>query len=171
MAKTLTTNISAGVGWNHTNALSGNINVVSAANFAFSAATANGTGAAGTADLVYPIQTTIAPEATLTIDVAGGITDAFGTTITMAKIKFLYIHLMTTTGAPTVIVGDATNPVPLFSATTATVTIRNGGFLLLGDSGATGIPVTATTADEIAIENPSETLTAHVQIFIVGSST
>lgn len=170
MAKTLSTSVSASISWNHTNVLTGSLNIVNANGFSYSKSTTSGTGAAGTADLVYTLQTTLAGAATTTIDVAGSVTDAFGATITMARIKFLFVHLTTDTTATHITLGNATNPVALFSAGTATTTIRNGGILLRGGTGATGIAVAAGSTDELLFTNADASNTATLQIAIVGSS-
>lgn len=161
----------ASVAWNYQSAVTGLTNSTGNQNgFTFSASTTNGTGAAGTADLIYTAQITLAASGNTTVDLVGGQTDFFGTTISMARLKILYIHNTNITTATSITVGNATQPVNLFSAATTTVSIRNNGIYLYGDTGATGIAMVAATSDGIKIVNADSGNSATVNFCAVGSS-
>jgi hypothetical protein len=169
---TLTAQINAGVSWTYTNALTGSINSVNSNSFSYSKSLTNGTGAAGTADLIYAAQGTIAGAATTNLDFVGSLADFFGTTISGARIKYLYLHHTTDTAASALTVGNhATAPISLYSAATTTQSVRNGGILLFGCSDATGIAMTAATTDALKILNADGAVTATYQIVcIMGSA-
>lgn len=138
--------------------------------FSFGLSTTNGTGAAGTADLIYFSQLTIAASSSTSLDLSGSLTDVFGSTISMARLKVLYISHLTTTTASSITVGNATNPVNLFSAATTTISIRNGGLMAYGDTGATGVAITGGSSDQLKIANADGSATATVALVAVGSS-
>jgi hypothetical protein len=170
MAKTLTASISASISWTHTNAIDGSQNIVDSNSFSYAKSITSGTGAAGTADLVYHVVSTLAGAGTTELDVAGTLTDQFGATITMARIKYLWVSHTTDTTATHITVGNAVAPVSLFSAATTTITVRNGEIFLKGGTGATGIAVSAGTTDDILFTNADASNSATVQIAIIGSS-
>jgi hypothetical protein len=170
MAATLTAQVNAGVSWTYTNALTGSINSVNSNSFSYSKSLTNGTGAAGTADLIYAAQTTIAGGATSNFDFVGGLTDFFGTTITGARLKFLYIHHTTDTAASSITVGAHAAPLTLLSVGTTTFSILNGGIYLFGSTGATVIAMTAATTDALKIVNADGAVTATLQICAILAS-
>jgi hypothetical protein len=179
MAITLTSQISASVVWTLSSTPAGYSAAIPATNtFSYnSGQLANGTGAAGTANLIYASQLTIAASGNATVNLNGTpTTDPFGNNIVMARLKYLYANLLTaaqaavTTVATSVALGNATNPVNLFSAATSTVTIRTGGLFLMGDSGATGIPITGGASDTLKILNNDGSNSAYVQLCAIGSS-
>jgi hypothetical protein len=170
MSATLTANVSAGVSWTYATALSGGITPTAQSSFTYNKSITNGTGAAGTADLIYAVQGTLAGGANTTLDFAGSLTDFFGTTITMARLKFLFVHLTTDTTSTGLTIGNASSPLGLFSAGTATHTIGNGGIFLIGNSGATGIAITGGSTDGLKLLNADGTNTATYQIAAIGSS-
>lgn len=136
----------------------------------FSKSLSHGTGAINTADLIYAVQGTLAGAASVTIDLVGGVTDAFGNTITMARLKYLIVLLTTDTNSSGLTIGNATNPINLFSAPTATHTIGNGGVFVIGNSGAVGIPMVAATSDALKLLNADATVVATYQVIAIGSS-
>lgn len=169
MAATLTANIAASISATYQNTTNG---VTATAPFAFnfSAALTSGTGASGTADLIYGATLTITGGGNTTIDLVGGSTDILGTAISMARLKFLYINLATTTTASSITVGNATNPINLFSAATTTVSIRNDGIFLMGTKDATGIAMTGGASDGLKIVNADGSNSATVNVCAIGSS-
>lgn len=162
--------ITAGVSWNVQNTTNG---IVTANNSGFSYTTTltSGTGATvGTADLLYAATLTIAGAGTSELDVAGGITDFFGNTITMARLKAMYINLATTTLATHIVVGDATNEIINWISAAGTVTVRQNGVLLLCAPDATAYAVTAATGDDLLITNGDAAVSATVNIALIGGS-
>lgn len=169
---TVVSSCTVGASFNYTltKTRTGNLSVPDSQSFTYSKNYTNGTAAAGTADLIYGAQGTLAGAASVTLDFSGGVTDAFGDTITMARLKHLFIHLTTDTTSTGLTVGNATNPINLFSAATATISIRNGGIFLIGDTGATGIPLGAAASDALKLLNADGTNTATYVIGAIGSS-
>jgi hypothetical protein len=84
------------------------------------------------------------------LDLAGGLTDAFGNVITLTKLKALYFKNTATSNSFT-IGRPAANGVALFGAASDFITIPPGGVFLwvAPDSGA--VAVTAGTADLLTI--------------------
>ena len=169
MATSLTATVSASISWTFSNALTGSINTVNSNQWSYSKSTTNGTGAAGTADLIYAAAGTIAASATLNLDFAGSLASFFGTTITMARMKFLFLHHTTDTTATSLTIGNHANPLALTSGTD-TISLRNGGILLFGDSGGTGIAITGGATDALKIVNADGANTATYNVCAIGGS-
>lgn len=111
---------------------------------------ANGTGA-DQADLLYFAQRTL-NTTTENLDLAGGLTDPFGDTLTFAKVKGLYIKCNgTTTGNKVTIGGAGANTFPLFVDTTDKLEIKAGAELVLWGP-TDGYTVTAATGDILLVE-------------------
>lgn len=128
----------------------------------------NGTGA-NQADRVFTDTRTVTTGATDSLDVAGSLTDAFGATITMARVKALYIKSASTNTTDLQLTRPASNGVPLFAATSDAIVIKPGGVFFWAAPDATAIPVTAATADLINIVNGAGA-SAVYDIVIVGAS-
>ncbi len=170
MSATLTATVAASVNWVYAIALAGPINVNVQSGFSYSQALVNGTGAINTANLIYAAQITIASSGNTSLDFATGLTDFFGTAIAMARVKYLYIHLTTTTAASSISVGNATHPLPITSAGTATIPINNNGILVLGDAGATAMAVGSGATDSVKIVNNDGALSAVINFVAIGST-
>lgn len=128
---------------------------------------ANGLGA-GQADKVYAVSTTIASAGTLSIDVQGSLTDAFGAAFTPAKLKVVYVYWSSGNTTNATLFGDAAS-VPILNTAATTSTLLPGGLFLMVQPPSAGIAVTATTADIIKIVN-SAGATASVDVVLVGTS-
>ena len=172
MAMTISSlKVQATISWNVTNALTGLDSTSNNSSFTYSLSFAHGTGAAGTADILFAIQTTIAGAGNYEPDLAGSLLDFFGNTLTMARVKCLYVHLTTDTAASGISIGNAAAPwVNWISAATSTVKVYNGGLFLLAGSGATQYAVTAGTGDDLKILNDDASVTATVKVCIIGST-
>lgn len=129
---------------------------------------ANGTGA-NQADRIFTDTRTVTTGATDSLDVAGSLTDAFGATITMARIKAILIRAASGNTTDLQLTRPASNGVPLFAAASDAIVIRPGGCLLWCAPDATGIAVTAGTGDLINVVNGSGA-SATYDIVIVGAS-
>lgn len=130
----------------------------------------NGTGT-GQANSKWEDTRTLAALANDDLDLAGGLTDAFGATITFTKIKLLIITLDAPDGTLKLHVG----PQGLANAWSAP----------FGGAGATvykivfqtevlvwdkyGVAVTAGTGDLLRINNPHATLSVTYHIFMIGT--
>lgn len=170
MATTLSCTVSAGINFTFTNGLTGSISPTVSAGFTHSQTLTNGTGAANTADLIYAVQTTIAGGANTSLDLAGSLANFFGTTITMARLKFWLIKHTNDTTASSITVGNHAAPVAFFNTANNTVSIRNNGFWAGGCADATGIAITGGSTDGIFFLNADGSNTATVQVILVGAS-
>jgi hypothetical protein len=127
----------------------------------------DGTGASA-AQVVYSTTGTIASGATTTLDLAGSLTDAFGSTVTFTKVKYIYIGNTSTVVSHNLVVGNAAAPiVDWVGAGTHTITVKYGGFLLLSAPGTDGYTITAGSADSLKLA-ATATLNATYEIIIVG---
>ena len=124
-----------------------------------------------TSDLLYvSAADALAGSATDNVDVAGSLSDAFGTTLTYVKIKMLYIKNNSTTAGNTITVGGhATAALLIFGTAAHTHTIGPNGFMLLWEPSLAGKAVTATTGDLLKILNDTANNVTY-DIAIVGTS-
>lgn len=168
MSKSLSTRIKASIGWTHAETLTGvNDNTQNQSSFTFSDTLADGTGA-DQADLIYVVSGSLAASGTLSIDLAGSVADFFGDTITMARVKTIYIQIDT---ASSVNVGGNANPLVNWIADGSDeLIIRAGGVFLLHAPDATAYAVTASTGDVLDITNNDGSNAAAYDIAIVGAS-
>lgn len=115
---------------------------------------ASGTGA-NQADLVWQDTRTLAASANEDLDLAGVLADAFGATITAAE---LVAVMVTADAANTndVVLGAATQPIPLFGGTLGTFAVKPGGmFLSVAPSAAGQLTVGAGATDDLRVANSS----------------
>ena len=123
----------------------------------YSLAFADGT-AVDQADEIYHDQVALAASANTTLDLTGGLTDAFGTAITGAEIACLIIKNNDT--VTTLSVGNATNAVEsMWESSTDAIIINPLGVFMIGSTSATGHSLTATTADELKLTRGAGTVT------------
>jgi hypothetical protein len=101
---------------------------------------------------VYAVSRTLGG-ASEDVDLAGGLTDVFGATLTFAEIKLFGVH---NTGANSITVGAASSNAwaGLLNAT-GTMTLAPGDFVIFGSPGATGAAVTAGTGDLLKVAGTS----------------
>jgi len=133
---------------------------------------------AGKFDRAYMAERTLASAATDSLDVAGGLTDAFGASITMVEIAAIFIlnkpRLSTEVANTTdLTLFGGSNPFPgILGGTTPTIgPIKPGGFAMLAAGmHASGIgAVVAATGDIVRIVNGSGASNKY-QIGILGRS-
>lgn len=86
-----------------------------------------------------------------TLDLRGGLTDAFGVAVSFAILKVVYIKVRTTTPGITLTVGGATNAVPLFGAANDVAPVGPNGILLRWEPSAAGIAIAAGSTDELKL--------------------
>lgn len=131
---------------------------------------ANGTGA-NQADRIFHDSRTLAASANEDLDLAGVLTDAFGVTLTFARIKTLIVAADAGNTNNVIVGAAATNAfVNWVGAATHTVTVRPGGVLLLAGSDATAYAVTAGTGDLLRIANSGAGTSVTYSIVLVGAS-
>lgn len=130
---------------------------------------ANGTGA-NQADLVYGATRTLAASANEDLDLAGVLADAFGATITMAEVVGLIVAA-DAANVNNVVVGDATQPVPLFGGTNPTVAVKPGGiFVLFAPNAAGQFTVGAGATDDLKVANSGSGSSVTYTIVVLGRS-
>jgi hypothetical protein len=120
-------------------------------------------------DRLWYSQRQLASATSEEIDLAGWITDAFGSTISFARVKALFIR--NTSTSQTLTIGNATAPwAGPFSPATATFSIPPSGFAAW-QAPLVGWPVTATTGDRLKIANDAGSgATCTYDIWVVGGS-
>lgn len=127
-----------------------------------------GTGAIDTADKKFSDRRTLAAT-TENIDLAGSLVDAFGNTITFARIKCIVIRNRSVTPGENLIIGGAaSNTFLLFADATDKDSIGPGGIRLYWEPSAAAKPVTASTGDILKVDSGAATIT--YDIVIIGSS-
>lgn len=96
---------------------------------------------------------TLATGANEDLDFAGGITNAFGVTLTLTKIKAIIIQALAANTTNLTVSRPASNGVPFFAAASDAVVLKPGGLFVLTDPSAAGVTVTAATGDLLNILN------------------
>ncbi|MFC8491783.1 hypothetical protein ACFUJU_13470 [Streptomyces sp. NPDC057235] len=132
----------------------------------------DGTGA-GAANRVWTATRTLAASASEDLDLAGVLTDAFGATVSFAKVKGLMVTAADTNSNNVIIGGASSNGfISWVGAATHTVTVRPGGALALlaGSADATGYAVTASTGDLLKVANSGGGSSVTYSIAIIGTS-
>ena len=130
----------------------------------------NGTGA-GEANQIFSDTRTLALSASEELDLAGGLTDALGDTVTLTEVKTLVIRASESNGANIVVGGSATNSMSsIFGDPTDKIVLKPGALIALsaGTVGA-GYAVTAGTGDLLKIENTDGAASASYDIIVVGT--
>lgn len=124
------------------------------------------------AEVMFYDERTVAASATSTLDLAAGLTDAFGNTLTFTKLKFIMIENRSTT------VGDilrfqraAANGVVLFSALSDAITIPPGGFVAWSGPSLAAVTVTAATGDILEVVETGGANTVTFRVTIIGTDT
>ena len=127
----------------------------------------SGTGA-NQADLVWQDTRTLAASATEDLDLAGVLADAFGATITAAEL----VAIMVTADAANtndVVLGAATQPIPLFGGTLGTFAVKPGGmFLSVAPGGAGQLTVGAGATDDLKVANSSSGTAVTYSIIVLA---
>jgi hypothetical protein len=131
----------------------------------------NGTGA-GQADRVFSDRRTLAASATEDLDLAGSLVDAFGATITFARIKGLIVAAAAGNTNNVVVGAASSNPWATLLGATHTLTLRPGAFFAVGtgSADATGYGVTASTGDLLKVANSGAGSSVTYDIHIIGCS-
>lgn len=168
MSTTLTiSSLASKVVWDYESVLSWG-NATNAASYSYSKSLANGTGASQ-ADQIYVATGTLAGAATLTVNLST-LTDMFGNTLNMKRVKAIYLENTTdTTSTGLALGGDVTTPfVGPFNTGTDTITVRNGGNFFIAAPDATAYAV--DTGINLLLTNSDGTNTATYKLVIVGCS-
>jgi hypothetical protein len=130
--------------------------------------------AASQMDLTYRARRTISLSSSLSLDLAGVLTDRFGNVLTFARVKLIAIYnraaiasgFVLGIGAGSACLASGT----LFANTSDILNLRPQGLFLYTAPDATGLVVTATTADILKIDNSANGTAVDVDIMICGAS-
>lgn len=129
----------------------------------------NGTGA-GQADLIFTDSRTLSASGTENLDLAGSLTDAYGATITFARIKAVLIVAASGNTNDVQVTRPASNGVPIFMAAGDGIALKPNAVFLWAASDATGVAVTAGTGDLLTITNSAGTTGVTYTVIIIGAS-
>lgn len=133
-------------------------------------ALATGT-AAGQADKVWSDTRTLAASASEDLDLTGTLVDAFGATITLARVKGLIVYAAAANTNDVVIGGASSNGwTGPFGGATHTLAVRPGGLLTLFAPGTTGYTVTAGTGDLLHVANSGAGSSVTYDVVVIGAS-
>lgn len=131
------------------------------------AALAYGTGV-DEANTVFHTIENLATGASVLFDMSGTLTDAFGTTITLSKVKLVAVVHQGIVG--TLTVGGGSNAMTSFWATAGDcLTVQPDGGIMLFAPDATGYAVTASTAENIRVLHNGDTAQdIQFEIIVIG---
>lgn len=122
------------------------------------------------ADQVWTDQRTIAASGSENLDLTGSLTDALGGSITLARVKVLYIAAASTNTNNVVVGAAASNPWAGLLNGTGTLTLRPGAFFVAATPGATGMAITAGTGDLLRVANSGSGSSVTYDIAVIGAS-
>lgn len=118
-------------------------------------------------NLIWDDRRTVNAAANDDLDLAGGVTNSFGTTVTFAKIRGLFIHNLNTTAGHLLHVGgqgtEAINTI--LGGDTEIIKIGPDGVLVLINPSAAGYAVTAATADILRLTGVSGNIVYDIAIW------
>jgi len=113
-------------------------------------------------------QRSLTNSATETVDIAGGITNTFGTALTIAEVRMMIVSLSSTNLNTITVGGAAANTFDSWLGdSTDKVSVRPGGFFLLAGPDATGYAV-STNGNLLVTNGGTNAIT--YDIYIGGSS-
>jgi hypothetical protein len=132
---------------------------------------ADGAGA-GQANRAWQDTRTLAASATEDLDLAGTLTDAFGATVTFARVKAIRIKAAPDNTNNVVVGAASSNAWASLLNATGTLTLRPGAFveLAVSEADATGYAVTAGTGDLLKVANSGAGSSVSYDIVIIGAS-
>jgi|ERR1044072_644602 hypothetical protein len=133
---------------------------------------------AGKADKLWYDERTLGASATEDLDLVGALSDAFGATVSQARIKGLYVLAEpkdpdATRNTNNVVIGGASaTQWAALLGTTGTVTVRPGCLLAVqcGELDATGYVCAAGATDLLKVANSAGSTGVTYQIIVIGAS-
>lgn len=129
---------------------------------------ADGAGA-GQANKLFTDRRQLAASASESLDLAGGLTDGLGATLTFAEIKGLLIQAHESNANTLLIGGAASNAfINWVADATDVMVLKPGGLLLLLAPDAAGYAVTPGTGDLLKIANGGGSTAVDYDIIIIG---
>jgi hypothetical protein len=127
---------------------------------------------ANKANRIWTDRRTLGASATENLDLAGSLVDAFGVTITFARIRAIVVAAADANTNNVLVGGDATSTFLTWVGSEASqVVVRPGGLFALVAPDATAYAVTATTGDLLMLTNSAGTSGVTFDIALIGSAT
>lgn len=132
---------------------------------------ATGTGA-GQADKIWTDQRTLTASSTEDLDLVGVLTDAFGGTISLARVKAILVRAAAANTNNVIVGGASATQWAALLGTTGTVTLRPGALFVAaaGSADATGYVTAAGVTDLLKIANSSSGSSVTYDIAVIGCS-
>ena len=122
-------------------------------------------------DLVYVDQRTLAASATEDLDLAGGVENSFGDTLTFVDVRMIFVKASSDNTNDVLVGGAASNAfVNWVSNSSDVVVVKPGGVLFLYTPTDPGYAVTASTGDLLRIGNSSSGTSVTYDIYVGGTS-
>lgn len=128
----------------------------------------SGTGA-NQADRLFTDRRTLAASASENLDLAGTLADAFGATLTFAKLKAVVIVAAAANTNNVNVTREGTSGVPVFLAAGDGIPVLPGGMFVWVAPGA-GVTVTAGTGDLLAVANSAAGTSVTYDVYLLGTS-
>ena len=128
---------------------------------------ANGTGI-NQANMLWHDQRTLTASAAETLDISGGLTSAFGTTIVFTAIKGLLVYAASGNTNDVQVTRPASEGVTLFLAASDGIAVRPGGVFLWVDPTAAGTAVVAATSDDLTFTKSAGSTSVTWDVWIWG---
>lgn len=129
----------------------------------------NGTGA-NTADRMFHDQRTLNASASEDLDLAGSLTNDFGSTLTFVELRAVLITAAAGNTNNVLVSRPASNGVPLFSAAGDEILIPPGGAFLWACGADGKVTVTASTGDLLHVANSGAGTSVTYDVVIIGTS-
>lgn len=124
----------------------------------------------GNADRIFMDTRTLAASATENLDLAGGLVDPLGATLTFVTIKAIYVKASSANTNNVVVGGAGSNTLlGIFSDATDKILVKPGG-VFMWVAPATGATVTTLTGDILLVANSSSGTSVTYDIVIIGTS-
>jgi len=129
----------------------------------------NGTGA-NQANELFSDTRTLAASASENLDLAGVLTNAFGTTITFTKVKAIIVAAAPGNTNDVLVGGAATNAfINWVGDATDTVKVKPGGMFVITAPDTNGLAVTAGTGDILKVANAGAGTSVTYDVIIIGA--
>lgn len=132
-------------------------------------ALASGTGASS-ADLMFTDTRTVSASGTDALDLAGSLTDAYGTTLTFVELRAVMVAASSSNTNNVRVNRPSSNGVPLFLAAGDGIDVPPGGVFLWSCPADGKVTVTAGTGDLLNIDNSSSGTSVTYDVVILGVS-